>query len=259
MSQDFFDLSSCILRLDESDISESEIYTTCWEGNSIKIYSLLLNQFKTEIISKTSCNIKYCEIFEDKYLIFCGCNKKDNYTCANRIDFENIDYTKEKNDKIKFIKYRDESSENKENVNFNLYLYHQDKNKLLIICDEKGFLRMFNFDNQNLIYKLSPSKMNIKYKYDETNLKIKRLNSIIQFNKKNLLVTERNTGYVFIIEINLENNEKLKFKDCFNLFEVEVISIRKIQYNNGFLVLGEDKKDIDKVEKIKFLKIYLNK
>ena len=259
ISQDFFDLSSCILRLNESDILESEIFTTCWEGNSIRVYSLLQNKFKTEIISKKSCNIKYCEIFDDKYLLFCGCNKQDNYTCANRIDFENIDYSKNKNDQINFIKYRDECPENRENVNFHLFLFHNNKNnnKFLFTCDEKGFLRMFNFENQELIYKIFPSKMNIKFIYDEENLKQKRLNSIIEWKNNKFLVTERKTGYVFIIELNLDQKEKLKVDDCFNLFEKEIISIRKFK-SNAFLALGEDIKDIENIERIRLVKIFNN-
>ena len=262
MSQDFFDLSSCVIRFNKSDLDESEIYTTCWEGNSIKVFNLLLKACKTEIISKTSCNIKYCEIVEDKYLVFCGCNKQDNFTCANCIDLDKVDFTKEKNNEVKFIKYKDESQENRENVHFNLFFYKTEEEKYLITCDEKGFLRLFNFDNQDLIYKIYPSIYNKKFKYDVKNYKIRRLNSIINWKKNLFLITERNTGYIFLIEINTDNDIKIEVKDYFYLFNTEVISVRKYRANE-FLVLGKDvqddeEDDINPIEMIKKFKIKYN-
>ena len=258
MSQDFFDLSSCVIRFNKSDLDESEIYTTCWEGNSIKVFNLLLKACKTEIISKTSCNIKYCEIVEDKYLVFCGCNKQDNFTCANCIDLDKVDFTKEKNNEVKFIKYKDESQENRENVHFNLFFYKTEEKRYLITCDEKGFLRLFNFVNQDLIYKIYPSIYNKKFKYDEKNYKIRRLNSIINWKKNLFLITERNTGYIFLIEINTDNDIKIEVKDYFYLFNTEVISVRKYRANE-FLVLGKDihdeEGDINPIEMIKKFKI----
>ena len=239
ISQDFFDLSSCVIRLIKKDLCESEIYTTCWEGNSIKIFNLFEKKCKSEIISKTSCNIKYCEIIEEKYLVFCGCNQQDNYTCANCIDLDIIDYSKEKNNDINFIKFKDENIDNKVNVHFNLHFYKKDNNKYLIICDQKGFLRLFSFDSRELIYKIYPSNNNWEYKYDETNGKIRRLNSIIQINSKYLIITERNTGYVIIVEINVDKQIKMKVKNCFNLFSKELISIRKYK-SDEFLALGKD-------------------
>ena len=257
ISQDFFDLSSCAIRFDKSDIDESEVYTTCWEGNSIKVFNILLKECKTEIISKTSCNIKYCEIAENKYLLFCGCNKQDNYTCVNCIDLDKIDFTKKKNNDVNFIKYRDETEENKENVHFNLFFYKTEQNKnFLITCDERGYLRLFNFNTQELIYKIYPSVYNKKYKYDEKNYKIRRLNSIINWKKNYFLITERNTGYIFLFEI--DPDKELKIKDLFYLFNTEVISIRKFS-SNEFLVLGKDvyyeEGDINPNEMIKKFKI----
>lgn len=57
-------------------------------------------------------------------------------------------------------------------------MYKAEEKKYLIDCDEKGYLRLFNFDNQELIYKIYPSIHNKKFKYDEKNYKIRRLNSI---------------------------------------------------------------------------------
>ena len=258
MSQDFFDLSSCVIRFNKLDFDESEIYTTCWEGNSIKVFNILLKRCKTEIISKTSCNIKFCEIVEDKYLIFCGCNKQDNFTCANCIDVNNIDFTKDKNNEVNFIKYKDESQENYENVHFNLSFFRNEEKKYLFVCDEKGFLRLFNFDNQELIYKIYPSIYNKKFKYDETNYKIRRLNSIINWKKNLFLITERNTGYTILIEVCADKDIKIEVKDYFYLFNCEVISVRKYRLNE-FLVLGKDISDeegnINPVEMIKKFKI----
>ena len=261
MSQDFFDLSSCVIRFNKSELDESEIYTTCWEGNSIKVFNILLKECKTEIISKTSCNIKFCDIVEEKYLVFCGCNKQDNFTCVNCIDLDKIDFTKEKNNEVNFIKYKDESEENKENVHFNLSLYKAEEKKYLIDCDEKGYLRLFNFDNQELIYKIYPSILNKKFKYDEKNYKIRRLNSIINWKKNLFLITERNTGYIFLIEINVSKDIKIRVKDWFYLFNTEVISVRKYRANE-FLVLGKDvsneEGNINPVEMIKKVRINYN-
>ena len=238
ISQNFFDLSSCVIRL-KTELDESEIYTTCWEGNSIKVFNLFLKECKTEIISKTSCNIKFCDLIEDNFLVFCGCNKQDNFTCANLIDLNNLDYTKEKNNEIIFVKYKDLSPENKENVHFNLFFYKKENKKYLITCDEKGYLRLFNFENQELIYKIFPSDFNEKFKYNENNFKIRRLNTIIYFKQNYFLITERNTGYVFLVEFNEDKDKKIEIKDCFNLFNNEIISIRKYHFNE-FLVLGKD-------------------
>ena len=258
INQDFFDLSSCVLRFQKTDLIESELYTTCWEGNSIKIYNIFTKELKTEIISKTSFNIKYCELIEDQYLLFCGCNKQDNFTCINRIDLKIINFNKTKNENLEIIKYRDECLENKENVHFNLYVYEQNQKKYIITCDEKGYLRLFNFSNQDLLYKIYPSRENKKYEYDLTDIKIRRLNSITNFYNEYLLITERNTGYIFIIHIDIEKKEKMKVNNYFNLFTTEVISIRKF-YDNQFLVLGKDisnlENDLEQIEMLKKIKI----
>lgn len=117
MNIDLFDLSSSIIRFKEN-FEDSEIYITCWEGHSIKIYNLFNNICIKEIISKSSCNIKFCNIFEDKYLIFCGCNSQDNYTCANRTDLDKLDYNIEKDENVPFLKFLDKSEDNKENIFF---------------------------------------------------------------------------------------------------------------------------------------------
>lgn len=62
INKDFYDLSSCIIRF-KDNLEDSEIYITCWEGNSIKVYNLFYDKYIKEIISKTSCNVKYCNIY----------------------------------------------------------------------------------------------------------------------------------------------------------------------------------------------------
>ena len=201
INQDLFDLSSCVIRFNK-ERELSEIYTTCWEGNSIKIYYLYSNTCIKEIISKTSCNIKYCNIINEQYLIFCGCNKQDNYTCANCIDLSKLDYDIKKDENVPFIKFQDKSEENKENVFFNFIIYKNYDNEIryLIICDEKGFIRIFNFNNKSLIQKISISG-------DEIKQKDLRLNSILLFDNNMLLITQRNTGNVYMIKINDEENK----------------------------------------------------
>ena len=72
------------------------------------------------------------------------------------------------------------------------------------------------------------------------------------------MITERNTGYIFIIEINASKDIKIQVKDCFYLFNTEVISVRKYRANE-FLVLGKDvsneEGNINPVEMIKKFKI----
>ena len=89
-------------------------------------------------------------------------------------------------------------------------------------------------------------------------MKIRRLNSITNFNNKYLLITERNTGYIFIINIDIEEKEKIKVKNYFNLYTTEVISIRKF-YDNQFLVLGKDitnlENGLEPIEMIKKIEI----
>ena len=257
----FFHLSSCVLHLIKSNYKESQIFITCWEGNSIKIYDIYSQIFKTEIISKYSCNIKYCELIEDKYLLFCGDNKNDNYTCVNCIDINMIDSKKTKNEKINFIKYSDKSKENEENVHFHIYIYRKENNKYLIECDIKGYLRIFNFDNTAFIYKLFPSIMNKNYKYEDNIYQIKRLNTITEWNCNRLFVTERYTGNIFIIEVKIDDETKLEVKNIFQIFTAEAISIRKF-FSNQFLVLGKDDSDalkneieLGKLEMIKKMKI----
>jgi hypothetical protein len=112
-----------------------------------------------------------------------------------------------------------------------------------------------------LIYKIYPSIHNKKFKYDEKNYKIRRLNSIINWKKNLFLITERNTGYIFLIEINASKDIKIQVKDCFYLFNTEVISVRKYRANE-FLVLGKDVSDeesnINPVEMIKKVRINYN-
>ena len=103
--------------------------------------------------------------------------------------------------------------------------------------------------------------MNKNLIYDETNLKIRRLNSIIEWNKNYLLITERNTGYIYLVKINTNEEIKLQVKNCFNLYDTEVISIREY-LTNEFLVLGKDmssmENDIVQIEMIKKIRIEFN-
>lgn len=75
------------------------------------------------------------------------------------------------------------------------------------------------------------------------------------------MITERNTGYIFLIEINDDKDIKIQVKDCFYLFNIEVISVRKYRANE-FLVLGKDVSDeesnINPVEMIKKVRINYN-
>lgn len=240
INKDFYDLSSCIIRF-KDNLEDSEIYITCWEGNSIKVYNLFYDKYIKEIISKTSCNVKYCNIYEDKYLIFCGCNRQDNYTCANCIDLNKLDYNIKNDNNVPFIKFCDRTYENKENVFFNFVIYNSIYNNIryLIICDEKGFLRIFNFDNQLLINKIAINEN-------------ERLNTILLYKKNYLLITQRNTGFVYMIKINdIEKGIYLSEEKKYKLFNKKIISLRKYDIENDktFLALGKIKIEIEGFEK----------
>ena len=176
----------------------------------------------SEIYSKTSCNVKYCDIYNDQYFIFCGCNSQDNYTCANCIDLNNLNCNN-----IPFIKYIDESEENRHNVFFNFIIYNNHNRNYLIIVDEKGYIRIFNFDlnEKTLITKIFlPCKSS--------------LNSIIIKNDY-LLITQKNLGFIYLV--NLEG-KKLSIIKHFEMFDDKIISLRKNPNENEdyFLALGNN-------------------
>ena len=257
LNEGFFDLSSCVIRFNEKN-NDFEILTTCWEGHSIKIYNLFSRDCIKEIVSKTSCNIKYCNLVDNDYFVFCGCNNQDNYTCANCIDLKKLDYSIQKDEKVEFIKYSDTSPENRENVFFNFMAYDSpyDAVKYLILCDEKGYIRFFNFDfeKKNLVKKIFPSHFNKSINYK--NPKKYRLNSIILWKEKYLLITERNTGYVYKINLLFDNNKACCVKTMFRLFDKEIISLRKYENDDYVLALGKDyKSEFEEDEKILCFKI----
>ena len=240
VNKDFYDLSSSAIRFKDK-IEDSEIYITCWEGSSIKIYNLFFNKCIKEIISKTSCNIKYCNIFEDKFFIFCGCNMQDNYTCANCIDLSNLNYSIQNDNSVHFIKFSDRITENKENVFYNFIIYQSlyDNIRYLIICDEKGFLRIFNFENQELMHKINLNKAG-------------RINTILLFKKNHLLITQKNAGLAYEMKIN--NTDKginLSEEKIYQLFDSKIVSLRQYNKENNdlFLVLGKNKLKIEGFEK----------
>ena len=253
LSENFFDLSSCVIRFNNKN-GMFEILTTCWEGHSIKIYNLISNDCIKEIVSKTSCNIKYCNLVDNDYFVFCGCNSQDNYTCANCIDLKNLDYFIERDENVEFIKYSDNSSENTENVFFNFLVYDSpyDLVKYLILCDEKGYIRFFNFDfkKKNLIKKIFPSFFNKSVNYK--NPKMYRLNSILLYKENYLLITERNTGYVYKVSLTFDNDDKkCCVKTMFSLFDKEIISLRKYENDDFIFALGKNfKTKFEEEEKI---------
>ena len=242
LSKELFDLSSCAIRFTK-DIIDSQIIITCWEGKSIKIVNLFGNKPIKEINSKTSCNVKYCNVFYDQFLVFCGCNSQDNYTCANCIDLDKIN-----DENIQFIKYCEKCEENKTNVFFNFVIYESNNNKFLIIVDEKGFIRIFNFEihDRALIEKIF-LPFNSSFKKDNEKFK-ERLNSIIIENDY-LIITKKDVGFIYLVNINLEENKKLNIIKYFELFNDKIISLRKYSNDNGdyFLALGNNKLEDKKI------------
>ena len=232
LNKELNDLSSCAIRFSE-DLKDSQVIITCWEGKSIKIYNLFENKLIKDINSKTSCNVKYCNIYDDQYFIFCGCNSQDNYTCANCIDLKKLN-----DNNIEFIKYRDESEENENNVFFNFIIYSNNNIEYLIIVDEKGYIRIFNFKNdpRTLITKIFlPCESSLKIDISQPK---ERLNNIIIKNDY-LLITQKNVGFFYLV--NLEG-KKLSIIKHFEMFDDKIISLRKIPNENDdyFLALGNN-------------------
>lgn len=152
-----------------------------------------------------------------------------------------MDYNIKNDNNVPFIKFCDRTYENKENVFFNFVIYNSIYNNIryLIICDEKGFLRIFNFDNQLLINKIAINEN-------------ERLNTILLYKKNYLLITQRNTGFVYMIKINdIEKGIYLSEEKKFKLFNKKIISLRKYDIENDkiFLALGKIKIEIEGFEK----------
>ena len=155
-SENSIDLSSFALRVNNNN--RSEIYGAFSEGKSIKMYSILGGKFDNEIKLENPYKIKYCEIVKDKYFLFCGKDETDHNICAIRVDLDIINGQSINLNRINYIKYIDKSDDNKNNIHLDFRLYTK-KNKekkdedFLIICDEKGYFRIFNFYNRDFIKK----------------------------------------------------------------------------------------------------------
>ena len=83
-----------------------------------------------------------------------------------------------------------------------------------------------------------------------------RLNSIILWKDNYLLITERNTGYVYKISLSFDNDKECSVKTMFKLFDKEIISLRKYENDDYFLALGKNyKSEFEEEEKILIFKI----
>ena len=223
-------LSSFALRIQSYNL---EIFTTFLEGKYINIYTLIHGKLKTQIKLKSPFRINYCEIVEKKYFIFCGICKNNIFfdekeeeeekekgkseeekkeICAICVKLDEINFDNRENllYSKKCIKYNIiEDNYDKGNIPLNLRYFKKENDRYLIICDEKGNLRIFNFYNGDFIKKICYSDNNTDYKeIFNTFYWIKEISGNIILIKK-------------------DNGEEINFENGFRLNDTEIISYKK--------------------------------
>ena len=232
-------LSSFALRIQSYNL---EIFTTFLEGKYINIYTLIHGKLKTQIKLKSPFRINYCEIVEEKYFIFCGICKNNIFIdeeeeeeekekgkseeekekekneeekkekCAICVKLDEINFDNRENllYSKKCIKYNIiEDNYDKGNIPLNLRYFKKENDRYLIICDEKGNLRIFNFYNGDFIKKICYSDNNTDYKeIFNTFYWIKEISGNIILIKK-------------------DNGEEINFENGFRLNDTEIISYKK--------------------------------
>ena len=220
-------LSSFALRIQSYNL---EIFTTFLEGKYINIYTLIHGKLKTQIKLKSPFRINYCEIVEKKYFIFCGICKNNIFfdekeeeeekekgkseeekkeICAICVKLDEINFDNEKNflnsNQCIIYKYKIEDN----NIPLNLRYFKKENDRYLIICDEKGNLRIFNFDKGDFIKKICYSDNDTDYK--------EIFNSFYWFKEI--------SGNIILIK--KDNGEEINFENGFRLNDTEIISYKK--------------------------------
>ena len=232
-------LSSFALRIQSYNL---EIFTTFLEGKYINIYTLIHGKLKTQIKLKSPFRINYCEIVEEKYFIFCGICKNNIFfdekeeeeekekgkseeekekekneeekkeKCAICVKLDEINFDNRENllYSKKCIKYNIiEDNYDKGNIPLNLRYFKKENDRYLIICDEKGNLRIFNFYNGDFIKKIC-------YSDNDTNYK-EIFNTFYWFKEI--------SGNIILIK--KDNGEEINFENGFRLNDTEIISYKK--------------------------------
>ena len=232
-------LSSFALRIQSYNL---EIFTTFLEGKYINIYTLIHGKLKTQIKLKSPFRINYCEIVEEKYFIFCGICKNNIFfdeeeeeeekekgkseeekekekneeekkeICAICVKLDEINFDNRENllYSKKCIKYNIiEDNYDKGNIPLNLRYFKKENDRYLIICDEKGNLRIFNFDKGDFIKKICYSDNDTDYK--------EIFNSFYWFKEI--------SGNIILIK--KDNGEEINFENGFRLNDTEIISYKK--------------------------------
>ena len=210
-------------------IDNPEIFTTFFEGKCINIY-YINGKLKNQIKLKSPFRINYCEIVEKKYFIFCGICKNNIFfdekeeeeekekgkseeekkeICAICVKLDEINFDNEKNflnsNQCIIYKYKIEDN----NIPLNLRYFKKENDRYLIICDEKGNLRIFNFDKGDFIKKISYSDNDTDYKeIFNTFYWIKEISG-------NLILIKK------------DNGEEINFENGFRLNDTEIISYKK--------------------------------
>ena len=210
-------------------IDNPEIFTTFFEGKCINIY-YINGKLKNQIKLKSPFRINYCEIVEKKYFIFCGICKNNIFfdekeeeeekekgkseeekkeICAICVKLDEINFDNEKNflnsNQCIIYKYKIEDN----NIPLNLRYFKKENDRYLIICDEKGNLRIFNFDKGDFIKKICYSDNDIDYK--------EIFNTFYWFKEI--------SGNIILIK--KDNGEEINFENGFKLNDTEIISYKK--------------------------------
>jgi hypothetical protein len=212
-NQNSLSLISFTLRINNND---PEIYICSSDGISIIIYSITGDSRATLILTEP-LKINYCEIINEKYFVFCGNNENYQNTCAIRVNLDQIGYNRENEiDDNNIIKYED-TEDNMINNHLDLRLYRKKNNNnnsedYLIICDEKGYFRIFNFQEGNIITK-------IHYLDYDTNWKdIFNVFFVIRENYRNIIL---------IKYYKEDDGKEINFEKGCDLKDKEIISYKK--------------------------------
>ena len=223
-------LSSSVIKFD-SKLNNSEIITSCWLPDKIKKYKFENKEDDKKEYTDIN-NVKYMNIYLNEYLLFCGCNSEDLDNCCNCIDLsQNIKY-----------KYKDKCNDQKENLFLNLIVYDNDNNKnqdtSLLVCDQIGYIRIFNFYKRDLIGKVRPCTG--------------RINTILFINNK-IFITEKRTGDFYILDIDsnyeINQNKTKKIK----VFDHKIFSLRYLSETKSEILVvanGSDNSELENINDI---------
>ena len=212
-NQNSLSLISFTLRINNND---PEIYICSSDGISIIIYSITGDSRATLILTEP-LKINYCEIINEKYFVFCGNNENYQNTCAIRVNLDQIGYNRENEiDDNNIIKYED-TEDNVINNHLDLRLYRKKNNNnnsedYLIICDEKGYFRIFNFQVR---------KLEAKIHYLDNDTEWKDIFNVF------FVIRENYRNIILIKYYKEDDGKEINFEKGCDLKDKEIISYKK--------------------------------